>query len=314
MSTKKLQILDSVIKEAQNADTVDGMHASDFVSADDFEALVGDTSVSEQIVSILQEKADVYMQNDEPEDAVDGDLWIDLDDEGISFVDDTLSLSGYAADAAVVGSAISDIENKSIGLGLHEYESQSDVNANAILADYHKLIFNASNTPYSCGFFDVSVATGSGFSSNSEQRIIYQTMREWNTTNKSSRVSTDGGATWTAWSATGVVNLWYNTSPKEDFEGQTVTFNSDGYRLLLICFKNYKTLDAQKTMMILPNSGRTYGMTGLCASGSPTTFTLANRVLSKTSSGITFKDAYISGDSETHNEYCIPWVVYGIGF
>ena len=39
MSTKKLQILDSLIKQAQNADTVDGMHASEFAVASDVEQL-----------------------------------------------------------------------------------------------------------------------------------------------------------------------------------------------------------------------------------------------------------------------------------
>ena len=32
MATKKLQILDSLIKQAENANTLDGKHASDFVS------------------------------------------------------------------------------------------------------------------------------------------------------------------------------------------------------------------------------------------------------------------------------------------
>ncbi len=39
MSTKKLQILDSLIKQAENADTLDGKHASDFAAASDVEAL-----------------------------------------------------------------------------------------------------------------------------------------------------------------------------------------------------------------------------------------------------------------------------------
>lgn len=35
MSTKKLQILSSIIKEAQNADTLDGKHAEEFVNKDE---------------------------------------------------------------------------------------------------------------------------------------------------------------------------------------------------------------------------------------------------------------------------------------
>lgn len=56
MSTKKLQILDSLIKEAQNADTLDGKHAEEFATTSDVEELktkVGDTAVSEQISTAI---------------------------------------------------------------------------------------------------------------------------------------------------------------------------------------------------------------------------------------------------------------------
>lgn len=39
MSTKKLQILNSVIKQAENADTLDGKHADEFALASDVEVL-----------------------------------------------------------------------------------------------------------------------------------------------------------------------------------------------------------------------------------------------------------------------------------
>lgn len=54
MSTKKLQVLDVSIKQAENADTVDGKHASEFANASDVTALqtlVGDTAVSNQIAA-----------------------------------------------------------------------------------------------------------------------------------------------------------------------------------------------------------------------------------------------------------------------
>lgn len=63
MSTKKLQILDYTVKQADNADTVDGKHAADFASATDMTAAqsnisnlqskVGDTAVSSQINSAI---------------------------------------------------------------------------------------------------------------------------------------------------------------------------------------------------------------------------------------------------------------------
>lgn len=63
MSTKKLQIIDYLVKQAENADTLDSKHASDFASATDMstaqsnigdlQTKVGDTSVSEQINSAI---------------------------------------------------------------------------------------------------------------------------------------------------------------------------------------------------------------------------------------------------------------------
>lgn len=263
----------------------------------------------------------LFVQPNEPTDAADGSVWVDTDDVGISDIDGTLTLSGYAADAKVTGTKIAGVENNlstlesnTIGAGSYEYQGMNGGDANELVTDQHRFVYNVDNTAFAYGLLDVRRSNGLGFSPNDQTDIIHQTMRDWNTTNIAHRVSTDAGATWSAWSTTGVVNLWYNSNPKEDFEGQTITFNSDGYRFLVICFKNYKSLNAQKTMTIMPNSDRTYGMTGLCVSGSPPTFTLANRVFDKTSTGIKFKDAYISGDSETHNEYCIPWIVYGIGF
>lgn len=92
MSTKKLQILNSVLKQAENADTLDGKHASEFALASNFktlqaqvndiqknayddteirdlvsanasdidalEELVGDTKVSDQIANAIVNKVD----------------------------------------------------------------------------------------------------------------------------------------------------------------------------------------------------------------------------------------------------------------
>lgn len=63
-----MQVLDYTIKQAENADTLDGQHASDFASATDMsaaqsdisnlQAKVGDTAVSEQISSAIANKVD----------------------------------------------------------------------------------------------------------------------------------------------------------------------------------------------------------------------------------------------------------------
>ncbi|MGN5456811.1 MAG: phage baseplate protein [Candidatus Kurthia intestinigallinarum] len=75
MSTKKLQILDYNVKQADNADTVDGKHADEFASTDDMataqsdisdlQTKVGDTAVSTQISTAINEI-------DYPVDSVNG--------------------------------------------------------------------------------------------------------------------------------------------------------------------------------------------------------------------------------------------------
>ena len=62
MATKKIQIVDSLIKQAENADTLDGKHAEEFALAADMKtlkSLVGDDSVAEQINNAVAPKAQV---------------------------------------------------------------------------------------------------------------------------------------------------------------------------------------------------------------------------------------------------------------
>jgi hypothetical protein len=80
-----------------------------------------------QVDSDFQEK--IYQQNDEPDDAEDGALWLDLDAEG-SYngnngaggnsvgLDTTLTQSGYAADAKAVGDRITESVD---GLATEDY-------------------------------------------------------------------------------------------------------------------------------------------------------------------------------------------------
>ena len=68
MPTKKVQIIDYSIKHAENADTLDGKHASDFGSFDDvaiLQGLVGDTAVVDQIAQAIDSSVADWEQYDE---------------------------------------------------------------------------------------------------------------------------------------------------------------------------------------------------------------------------------------------------------
>ncbi len=113
MSTKKIQILDSMIKQAENANTLGGRSASYFAVASEMkelQQLVGDTSVSTQIStaveSITADDFGVYVQDTEPTDAVEGDIWIDSSADSGDYVpinhvhnDATASASGFMSAA-----------------------------------------------------------------------------------------------------------------------------------------------------------------------------------------------------------------------
>lgn len=118
MSTKKLQILDSMIKQAENANTLGGRSASYFAAAHDVNALhtlVGDTSVSTQISTAVEaitaDDLGVYVQDTEPTEAVEGDIWIDSGADSSNYIpinhvhnDATASASGFmsALDKAAI--------------------------------------------------------------------------------------------------------------------------------------------------------------------------------------------------------------------
>lgn len=114
MSTKRLQVIDFDIKQAGNANTLGGKTPDEFASASDVVQLkeqVGDSSVSAQISdainALTSENVDIYVQSDEPTQATEGALWIDIDAESVSEdTDTTLSISGKPADAKATGTAI----------------------------------------------------------------------------------------------------------------------------------------------------------------------------------------------------------------
>lgn len=83
--------------------------------------------IDENALYLTPNDNDIYIQNDEPLDAVEGSLWIDLDDDTIdssgttsggitreelqNFIDSSLTLEGKAADAKATGDAINSLNN-----------------------------------------------------------------------------------------------------------------------------------------------------------------------------------------------------------
>jgi len=64
-------------------------------------------ALSEDAKYIAKNNMGIYVQNEEPEGAVDGDIWIDEETVGEDFeIDKTLTKEGCAADAKVVGEAL----------------------------------------------------------------------------------------------------------------------------------------------------------------------------------------------------------------
>lgn len=130
MSTKKIQIIESLIKHAENANTLGGRSASYFAVASDVKELkaqIGDESVATQISTAVDElTADdfgVYVQDTEPKDAVEGDIWIDSGANSNSYLpinhvhnDATTTTSGFmsAADKAKLDDLHEKVGDKSV--------------------------------------------------------------------------------------------------------------------------------------------------------------------------------------------------------
>ena len=66
MATKKIQILGSL--GVGDADTLDGMHASEFATASQLKSLVGDTAVSEQISNAMSQMSQIQIITWEDDD------------------------------------------------------------------------------------------------------------------------------------------------------------------------------------------------------------------------------------------------------
>lgn len=108
--------------------------------------------------------------------------------------DTTLCVFGKAADAKATGEALA-----AKAPAVYTYPSKDSGDANTIIEDFHKFVFNWSNTPFDYGFLDVMRATCEGFNPNGGKSVIVQEFTRWMSGAKARRVSTDGGASWSDW-------------------------------------------------------------------------------------------------------------------
>lgn len=95
--------------------SVSGMAADAKTAGDrirDLENLIGDTSVSEQIADAITE---VYVQNDDPTDAPEGSIWVDLDEEGLPEAVTKQTANVYVVDAATTDITTVDFSQYTIG-------------------------------------------------------------------------------------------------------------------------------------------------------------------------------------------------------
>lgn len=119
MSTKKLQIIDYSVKQAENADTLDGKHAVEFAAASDVSDLqtkVGDMPVADQITSAVNSA---------------GVLTIDITDAeaGTANLINADSLGGVAASGYVLDSEL-DTYKSAVDAN---YATKTDVSTNYLL-------------------------------------------------------------------------------------------------------------------------------------------------------------------------------------
>lgn len=96
-------------------DKIDELTSSITQSETDVEelkTLVGDTSVADQIAAAT---TDIYVQNDEPTDAPDGSIWVDLDEEGLPNETTKQTANVYVVDAATTDVTTVDFSAYTIG-------------------------------------------------------------------------------------------------------------------------------------------------------------------------------------------------------
>lgn len=82
---------------------------------DSLKTLVGDTSVSEQIAEAISEVVEVYVQDEEPTDALEGSIWVDTSEDGLSGTPERNTANVYVVDAGTTDITTIDFSKYAIG-------------------------------------------------------------------------------------------------------------------------------------------------------------------------------------------------------
>ena len=141
MQTKKLQILNTLIKQAENADMLDGKHADEFATVEDINALqskIGDTSVSEQISSAVG-------SINHPVQSVNGKtgaVQLTASDVGALSADTTIpSISGLATEEYVDGAVANKVDKVAgKGLSTNDFTNEAKTKLAGIEAGANKIV------------------------------------------------------------------------------------------------------------------------------------------------------------------------------
>lgn len=137
-----------------NGSVIQANSPEDSISINSGENITVD--IKSGVIVISSDVATTYVQNEEPTDAEDGTLWVDLDDDGdIDIetpsinIDTTLTVEGYAADAKATGDAINQVSTR-VGSTSVSSQISTAVNEHARKAAPINLLDNSDFTHFVC--------------------------------------------------------------------------------------------------------------------------------------------------------------------
>lgn len=227
MSTKKIQIIDFDIKQADNADTLDGKHADEFASASDVEALkekVGDTSVSEQISSAIDGIS--YSVDDDLSDTstnpvqnkVVTEAMFALAFETSEQIDSLVEAMGNKANADHTHSNYADATHT------HKYAGSSSVGGAATSANKVNKSLSISLNGTSAGTFNGSSAVSVNITPSAIGAVTMDCSNISGTTSANKIIVSESEPT--------VENgaIWINPTPIVDTGWQEVALNTDNFK------------------------------------------------------------------------------------